>query len=144
MLNILTLSSPTKEMKEKRQPLFLHLIIKKQWRNCLVGVKKTKIMKKKNITNENLLTFIHIEKPRTLNRAAKQKRPVNSKKLELASSGVKNKLYNLLPTCLRKDTSFSQTPHLSNECTNTGACRDCNYPAETVFMELRSITIITR
>lgn len=30
MLNILTLSSPTKEMKEKWQPLFLHLIIKKK------------------------------------------------------------------------------------------------------------------
>lgn len=118
---------------------------KKTMKKLLCGCGKNKNHgEKKNITNENLLTFIHIEKPRTLNRAAKQKRPVNSKKLELASSGVKNKLYNLLPTCLRKDTSFSQTPHLSNECTNTGACRDCNYPAETVFMELHSITIITR
>lgn len=35
--------------------------------------KKQKSWRKKNITNENLLTFIHIEKPRTLNRAAKQK-----------------------------------------------------------------------
>lgn len=67
---------------------------------------------------------------------------MNGKKLELARPEAKTKFYNLLPMCPRKDTSFPQTPHLSNECTNTEVHSDYKYPAEIVFVELNSITII--
>lgn len=42
-------------------------------KKLLCGCGKDKNYGEKNITNDNLLRLIHIEKQRTLNRAAKQK-----------------------------------------------------------------------
>lgn len=50
------------------------------------------------------MRLVNTENP-AVRRAAKRKQTAKSKKLEQARPGVKNKLYNLLPTCPRKGTS---------------------------------------